>query len=95
MKILQSKIVSPFLKRGNRRGEAIICGERANRGTGMGLEISVLYKLYGEQRYLTRLDELIMGSDVAIQSLRAKQEVPAETTRKHMFGKNIETAKNH
>ena len=63
-----SKIVSPFLKRGNHRGEAVICGKRVNRGAGMGLEIPVLYKLYGEQRYLTRLDEF-MGSDVARQSL--------------------------
>ena len=63
----------------------------------MGLEIPVLYKLYGEQRYLTRLDELIMGSDVARQSLRAKQEgisSTAEATRKRKYGKNIEAAKN-
>ena len=38
----------------------------------MGLEIPVLYKLYGE--YLTRLDQLIMVSDMAKQSLRTKQE---------------------
>ena len=63
----------------------------------MGLEIPVLYKLYGGHQYLTRLDELIMGSDVARQSLRAKQEGisnTAEATRKRKSGKNIEAAKN-
>ena len=90
-----SKIVSPFLKRVNHRGEAVICRKRVNRGAGMGLEISVLYKLYGGHQYLTRLDEL-MGSDVARQSLRAKQEGisrTAEATRKRKSGKNIEAAK--
>ena len=33
--------------------EAVICGKRVNRGVGMGLEIPVLYKLYGEHKYLT------------------------------------------
>ena len=58
----------------------------------MGLEIPVLYKLYGE--YLTRLDQLIMVSDMAKQSLRAKQEgilSTTEATRKRKPGKNIET----
>ena len=62
----------------------------------MGLKIPVLYKLYGERQYLTRLDELIVGSDVARQSLRAKQEgisSTAEATRKCKSGKNIETVK--
>ena len=89
------QIVSSFLKRVNHR-EAVICGKRVNRGVGMGLEIPVLYKLYGEHKYLTRLDELIMGSDMAGQSLRAKQEgisSTAQVTRKRKSVKNIEMAK--
>ena len=60
----------------------------------MGLEIPVLYKLYGECKYLTRLDQLIMGSDMAKQSLRAKHEgisSTTEATRKRKPGKNTET----
>ena len=89
-----SKIVSSFLKRINHRGEVVICGKRVNRGAGMGLKIPVLYKLYGECKYLTRLDQLIMGSDMAKQSLRAKHEgisSTTEATRKRKPGKNTET----
>ena len=75
-----SKIVSSFLKRINHRGEVVICGKRVNRRAGMGLEIPVLYELYGECKYLTRLDQLIMGSDKTKQSLRAKQEGISSTT---------------
>ena len=45
---------------------------------------------------MTRLDELIMGSDVARKSLRARQEEissTVEATRKRKYGKNIEAAK--
>ena len=59
----------------------------------MDLEIPVLYKFYSEHRYLTRLDELIMGSDVARQFLWAKQEgisSTAEATQKRKSGKSIE-----
>ena len=90
-----SKTVSSFLKRVNHRGEAVICGKRVNRGAGMGLEIPVLYKFYGEQRYLTRLEKLIIGSDIARQSLRDKQEgiATAQSTQKRKSVKSIETAK--
>ena len=84
------------MKRVNHRGEAVICGKRVNREAGMGLDIPVLYKLYGEHKYSTRLDELIMGSDMAGQSLRAKQEgisSTAEATRKRKSVKNIKMAK--
>ena len=90
-----SKIVSSFLKRVNHRGEAVICGKRVNRGAGLGLEIPVLYKFYGEHRYLTRLDKLIIGSDIARQSLRDKQEgiATAQSTQKCKSVKNIEMEK--
>ena len=87
-----SKIVSSFLKRINHRGEVIICGKRVNRGARM--EIPVLYKLYGECKYLTRLDRLIMGSDMAKQSLRAKHKgisSTTEATRKRKPGKKTKT----
>ena len=69
-----SKIVSCFLKRDNHRGLSIICGKRINRGGGLGLEISVIYELYGDQAYLERLDVLINSSESARKSLRKEDE---------------------
>ncbi|CAH3032696.1 unnamed protein product, partial [Porites lobata] len=53
-----SRIVSSFLKRANHKATAEICGKRINRGSGLGLELPVIYKIYGGRKYLDRLDEL-------------------------------------
>ena len=40
----------------------------------MGLEIPVIYKIYGRRKYLDRLDELIYGSETAKRALREKDK---------------------
>ena len=40
----------------------------------MGLELPVIYKIYGGRKYLDRLDELIHGSETAKRTLREKDE---------------------
>ena len=69
-----SGIVSSFLKRANHKATAEICGKRINRGSGLGLELPVIYKIYGGRIHLDRLDELIHGSETAKWALREKDE---------------------
>ena len=40
----------------------------------MGLELPVIYKIYGGRKYLDILDELIHGSGTAKRALREKDE---------------------
>ena len=40
----------------------------------MGLELPVIYKIYGGRKYSDRLDELIHGSETAKRALREKDE---------------------
>ena len=54
-----------FFKRANHKATAEICGKRINRGSGLGLELPVIYKIYDKRKYLDRLDELIHGSETA------------------------------
>ena len=66
-----SRTVSSFLRRANHKVTAEICGKRINRGcgkrinrgSGLGLELPVIYEIYGGRKYLNRLDELIHGSE--------------------------------
>ena len=53
---------------------ADICGKRSNRGFGLGLELPVIYKIYGGRKYLGRQDELFHGSETAKSALREKDE---------------------
>ena len=69
-----SRIVLSFLKRTNHKATAEFCGERINRGAGLGLEIPVIYKIYNGRKYMDRLDELIHGSETAKRVLREKDE---------------------
>ena len=66
--------MSSFLKRANHKATAEICGKRINRGSGLGLELPVIYKIYGGRIHLDRLDELIHGSETAKWALREKDE---------------------
>ena len=66
--------MSSFLKRANHKATAEICGKRINRGSGLELELSVIYKIYGGRKYLDRLNELIYGSETAKFALREKDE---------------------
>ena len=69
-----SRIVSSFSKRANHKATAEICGKRINRGSGLGLELPVIYKIYAGRKYWDRLDELIHGSETAKTALREKDE---------------------
>ena len=69
-----SEIVSSFLKRANHKATAEFCGKRINRGSSLGLELPVIYKIYGGRKYFDRLDELIHGSETAKRALREKDE---------------------
>ena len=66
--------MSSFLKRANHKATAEICGKRINRGSGLGLELPVIYKIYGGRIHLDRLDELIHGSETAKRAVREKDE---------------------
>ena len=66
--------VSTEKKRANHKATAKICGKRINRGSSLGLELPVIYKIYGGRKYLDRLDELIHGSETAKRALREKDE---------------------
>ena len=48
----------------------------------MVLEIPVYYKLYGIERYLTRLDELTRGIESAMKLLRAEEERISQLKKK-------------
>ena len=69
-----SRIVSSFLNRVTHKATAAICGKQINRGAGLGLEIPVIYKIYGGRKYLDRLDELINGSETAKSALRERED---------------------
>ena len=76
-----SRIVSSFLKRAIHKETAEICGKRINRGSGLGLELPVIYKIYGGRKYLDRLDELIHGSETAKRDLREKDKDSLKTEK--------------
>ena len=69
-----SRIVSSFLKRANQKATAEIYAKRINRGSALGLELPLIYKICGGRKYLDRLDELIHGSEIAKRALREKDE---------------------
>ena len=50
--------------------QLIIGGKRINRVGSLGLEIPVIYELYGDPNYLARLNELITSTETAKQLLR-------------------------
>ena len=66
--------MSSFLKGANHKATAEICGKRINRGSGLRLELPVIYKIYGGSKYLDRLDKLIHGSETAKRVLREKED---------------------
>ena len=54
-----SNAVSHFLRREFNKGFAEVTGEMVNRGAGYGLEIPCIYRFYGPQPYVTKLEEVI------------------------------------
>ena len=71
----------------NHRGLAIIGRKRIERGGGQGLEILDIYELYiyGDPKFLARLNELINTTETAKQPLRIEHDgvsSPKEPGRK-------------
>lgn len=68
---------------------------RINRGgSGLGLKITVIYELYGDQKYLVRLGKHINNSDSAKQSLRMEDEglvFPKQSGRKRSKSEKAES----
>ena len=55
-----SRVVCFFLKRVGGVGFCEVTGIKINRGVGLGLEIPCIYKFYGHQAYLDRLQALLL-----------------------------------
>ena len=51
-----------------------IGGIRIDRGGGLGLEIPVIFELYGDPKYLARLNELINSAETAKRLLKIEHE---------------------
>ena len=52
-------LISSFLARDCNKGMVEITGERVNRGAGYGLEVPCVYRLYGPQKYIQRLEGML------------------------------------
>lgn len=52
-------ILRGFLSRASDSGKVIVTGGQVNRGAGLGLEIPCIYRLYGGERYVQRLELLV------------------------------------
>ena len=57
-----SRVVRFFLKRVGSVGFCEVTGSRVNRGVGLGLEVPCIYKFYGRQSYLDRLQTLLLSA---------------------------------
>ena len=53
-----SSAVSHFLRREFKKGFAEVSGEKVNRGAGYGLEIPCIYRFYGPEAFVKRLEAL-------------------------------------
>jgi hypothetical protein len=54
-----AKCISQFLSRDANKGFAKVTGNRVNRGAGYGMEVPVVYCLYGPSPYVMRMKRLI------------------------------------
>ena len=54
-----TRVMSQFLLREGHSGSCEITGNRVNRGVQIGVEVPCVYKLYGRQAYIKRLEELL------------------------------------
>ena len=53
-----SNVVSHFLRREFNKGFAEVTGLKVNRGAGYGLEIPCIYRFYGTEPFIRKLQEL-------------------------------------
>ena len=56
-----SSLLSNFLKRECNKGFVEVTGSRVNRGAGYGLEVPCIYRLYGPQPYIDRIQEIVQS----------------------------------
>ena len=56
-----SSLLCNFLKRECNKGFVEITGSRVNCGTGYGLEVPCIYRLYGPQAYIERVQEVVQS----------------------------------
>lgn len=54
-----SRLIFHFLSRDGHRGFCEVTGNRLNRGVYLGVEVPCVYRFYGGQRYIDRLNSLI------------------------------------
>ena len=53
-----SRLVFHFFSRDGHKGFCEIIGNRLNRGVNLGIEVPCIYRFYGGQRYIDRLNTL-------------------------------------
>ena len=54
-----NRVCFHFLGRDGHRGFCQVTGSRINRGVNVGLEVPCIYRFYGNQRYIDRLNSLL------------------------------------
>ena len=54
-----SRVVFHFLRREGHKGLCEVTGNRLNRGANLGVEVPCIYKFYGRQEFIDRLDTLL------------------------------------
>ena len=53
------RVFSLFLAREGNGGSCTITGMHVNCGVGLGIEVPCVYRLYGQEKYVQRLKELL------------------------------------
>lgn len=56
-----SSLLSNFLKRECNQGFVEVTGNRVNRGAGYGVEVPCIYRLYGPEAYIERIQEVVQS----------------------------------
>ena len=56
---LASSLIFHFLSTGGHRGYCEVTGKRLNGGVNLGVEVPCVYRFYGGQRYIARLNSLL------------------------------------
>ena len=69
---MSNTLVSPFLRRDVNKALAQVTGNYINRGTGYSLEVPCIYRFYGPEPYIRKLQELLssLRDDAALNLLK-------------------------
>lgn len=57
-----SRIIFHFLSRDGHTGICEVNGNRLNHGVNLGMEVPCIYRFYGRQRYIDRLNSMLQES---------------------------------